>query len=139
MTQTDDNKLSEFSRSDSSEGELLASEPVLCCSVVRDTLQYYRDVLGFSHLWYQGKPSSFGGVSRGGAHVSFFKASNSEQVWFGHKVFFHVKNLDFLYREHFVKGADVISPILKLPNGTREYVVQDLNGYHLHFRENVSN
>jgi ribosomal protein S18 acetylase RimI-like enzyme len=44
-----------------------------------------------------------------------------------------VKDVDELYQLHTSRGAHVVFEIEDKPWGMREYIVEDLNGYHLRF------
>lgn len=51
----------------------------------------------------------------------------------GHQHWFKVEEVDELYQAHLANGAQIVSEIADQPWGAREYVVRDLNGYHLRF------
>lgn len=51
----------------------------------------------------------------------------------GHQHWIKVEDADELFQKHKENGAKVVSAIDNMPWGSREYVVQDINGYHLRF------
>jgi ribosomal protein S18 acetylase RimI-like enzyme len=51
----------------------------------------------------------------------------------GHQHGVKVEDVDELYRMHMSRGAKVVSEVEDKTWGMREYVVEDLNGYHLRF------
>jgi uncharacterized glyoxalase superfamily protein PhnB len=51
------------------------------------------------------------------------------------EIFVWIENADTLFNEHVANGAEIIEPISDRPWGARQYVVKDINGYHLKFAQ----
>lgn len=109
------------------------SEAILAVIDVRETIRFYRDVLGFEREWLWGDPPTFGGVRWGKANVMLCQQPELAKSVEGHQHWFGVEDVDGLYQQHKAKGATIISGIDNKPWGAREYTVRDINGYHLRF------
>jgi uncharacterized glyoxalase superfamily protein PhnB/GNAT superfamily N-acetyltransferase len=110
-----------------------SSTAIFACSDIEATLAYYKDVLGFESRWTWGDPPSFGSASMGGVTIMFNLQPELAAKIRGHQHAVNVEDVDELYGLHRSKGAQVISEIEDKPWGLREYIVEDLNGYHLRF------
>ena len=112
---------------------LKRSQPIFAVRDVKETVAFYRDVLGFQNEWFWGDPVGFGGVSWGDVAVMFNQqpaiAANIE----GHEHHYWADEIDALYAQHQGRNAPIISPIDNKPWHIREYTVRDPNGYHLRF------
>jgi len=96
-------------------------------------LAYYKDVLGFKTDWTWGDPPTFGSASMGGVTLMFGLQPELAERIRGHTHWVKVDDADELYRLHTGNGAQFVSTIEDKPWGVREYVVEDINGYHLRF------
>jgi uncharacterized glyoxalase superfamily protein PhnB len=110
-----------------------ASQPVFAVSDVGEAIRFYRDVLGFESEWLWGDPPVHGGIRWNEVQVMFHKnpamAANIE----GHGHYFVVDDVRRLYQQHQSSGAPIITDLEDQPWGISEYVVRDINGYHLVF------
>jgi len=123
------------------------ASPVLRVPKVRQTAEYYRDVLGFSLDPVDGvfQPSSdepegvYAIVKRPGAWIHFQVQRGETQPQqrdsFEQDVYLYVDNVDRIHGEFKRQGAKIQSPPRLAPHGIREMVVEDLNGYRLVFGE----
>ncbi|MBC8063188.1 MAG: GNAT family N-acetyltransferase [Chlorobia bacterium] len=109
------------------------STPIFAASDIQKTLDYYKDVLGFETSWTWGDPPTFGSVSWGNVSMMFGLQPDLAAKVQGHQHWFKTEEVDALYDRHRERGAKVVSPIEDKPWDVREYVVEDLNGYHLRF------
>ena len=110
-------------------------EPILAVSDVRSTLTYYRDILGFSYVWEWDDPPTHGGAQVDNIHIQFSlskKFAPTTAVWL--KVF----ELAELYQRHRANRVEIVDDLADRPWGVTEYVVRDLNGYHLRFTGAIS-
>ena len=112
---------------------VISSTAIFASSDIEATLSYYKDVLGFESTWTWGDPPVFGSASKGGVTVTFELQPELAAKVRGHPHGIKVADADELYRLHRSRGAHVVSDIEDKPWGVREYVVEDLNGYHLRF------
>lgn len=112
---------------------VISSTPIFACSDVEATIAYYKDVLGFDSSWTYGETPDFGSASKGGVDIMFSLNPDLAAKVLGHEHWIKVDEVDELYRLHQSNGAKIVSEIGDRPWGVREYVVEDLNGYHLRF------
>ena len=112
---------------------MISSTAILASSDIEATLAYYKDVLGFESTWTWGDPPTFGSASMGGVTIMFNLQPELAAHVRGHQHWIKVDDVDALYRLHNGRRAKVVSDIEDKPWGAREYVVEDLNGYHLRF------
>ena len=125
------------------------ASPVLGVSNVRQTAEYYRDVLGFSLDPVDGvfqprgdEPGDvYGIVKREGAWIHFQirrgELPTRERPAFERDVYMYVADLDALHAELVQRGARVLQEPRLAPYGIREIIVEDLNGFRLTFGEIV--
>ncbi|MBS1724477.1 MAG: GNAT family N-acetyltransferase [Armatimonadetes bacterium] len=112
---------------------MTSSTAIFAAADIEATLAYYKDVLGFESTWTYGEPPNFGGASKGGVSIMFCLDLALASKVAGHQHWVKVDDADELYALHVGRGAKVVSEIGDRPWGVREYVVEDLNGYHLRF------
>ncbi|MBS1713090.1 MAG: GNAT family N-acetyltransferase [Armatimonadetes bacterium] len=110
-----------------------SSSAVLACSDIVATLAFYQDVLGFETVWAWGEPPTFGSASSGGATILFNRQPELAAKIQGHQHWINVDDADELHETHRARGAKIVEELGDRPWGFREYVVEDLNGYHLRF------
>lgn len=109
------------------------SEPIFAVRDVKETIAFYRDILGFGNEWLWGDPVSFGGISFGDVSVMFHHQPHIAAHVEGHQHFYWPDDVDATYAQHTARGAPIVSPIENKPWRVREYTVRDPNGYHLRF------
>ncbi len=112
---------------------LKRSEPIFAVRDIQETVDFYRNVLGFESSWTWGTPVGFGGARFGQVQVMFNLLPELAARVEEHQHFYYCDDLPALYQRHVAAGADIISPIENKPWGFREYIVRDPNGYHLRF------
>ena len=112
---------------------VISSTAIFASSDIEATLSFYKDVLGFESTWTWGDPPTFGSATLGGVTIMFNLQSELAAKVKGHQHWVKVEEVDDLYRLHRANGATVVQEIEDKPWGAREYVVEDLNGYHLRF------
>jgi ribosomal protein S18 acetylase RimI-like enzyme len=111
---------------------VISSTAIFASSDIAATLAYYKDVLGFESTWTWGDPPVFGSASKGGVTITFNLQPELAAKVQGHQHGVKVHDVDALYEMHRSRGARIVEEIEGKPWG-REYVVEDLNGYHLRF------
>ena len=112
---------------------MISSNAIFACSDVAETLAYYKNVLGFESTWTWDDPPTFGSATSGGVTIMFSLQPELAKHVRGHQHGIKVDDADELYRRHTANKATVVSPIEDKPWGLREYILEDLNGYHLRF------
>ena len=104
---------------------------------LKETINYYRDKLGFSNEWFwedtdagirrnnlrllftQG-PDFLTSINSGGRHL--------EICWF-------VSNVEEVYEEYKQKGVNIVSTLESKPWKVKEFTIEEINGYWLRIGE----
>ena len=118
--------------------ELKSVSPQLVVADVARTVEYYRDMLGFEHLGYFGEPPVYAIVRRGGVEIHLGKAeqngvSNSAVRSGSFDLYIWVSDIDQLFEELKVAGAEIVEGPVRRVYESVEVVVRDCNGYVLVF------
>jgi hypothetical protein len=116
------------------------AEPVLVVSDIHATVEYWKQVLGYSNGWTYGNPANHGGVSwHGAGFIQFGLNPSLAAMSEGHSVWIRARNIEVLYRLHLNNNANIVAPLENMPWGFTQYTVKDLNGYMIHFSAPASN
>jgi uncharacterized glyoxalase superfamily protein PhnB len=124
---------------DPSLSKIHSTVPVIATGNIDKSLQYYIEVLGFEFDFKYGDPAVYAGVKSGEAEIYFtldphlLHAFDKKKI--NPEVFIWVPDAVGLFNEHFINGAEIIEPIADRPWGSRQYVIRDINGYHLKFAQ----
>jgi uncharacterized glyoxalase superfamily protein PhnB len=121
----------------------IRSNPHLPVRNLRETLDYYRDSLGFYEEWTsandQGKVID-GGIRRDDMRLLFAeepgfvdtinscKKSRLPLIWF-------VDNIDEIFSEFQNRKIEFADPLRTHPYGLREFSFVDINGYYIRVAE----
>jgi GNAT superfamily N-acetyltransferase len=114
-------------------------EPVLPVRDVKETIEYWHNVLAFPNKWYWDDPPTFGAISWQSVHVQFFQNPEQAEKTRGASLWVKMEHLDSLYELHKKNKADIISEPKVRPWGMRDYIVRDINDYRITFSEQASN
>jgi catechol 2,3-dioxygenase-like lactoylglutathione lyase family enzyme len=112
--------------------------PVLIVPEVLETLEHYRDKLGFETREWAPNPAAYGYAKRDECHIHFNQGEqprpNSEVVQPDlFDVYLWVDDVAALHEEFVGRGADLLHEPIERPWGMLEIRVQDPNGYILAF------
>jgi len=104
---------------------------------IRQTLDYYRDALGFYDEWIMGTD---GGVRRDDMQVIFCQEPGYiKQINDGTYrlvLFWFVDNVDEIYREFTDdRKLQIVDDLATRPWGMREFSIYDINGYLIRISE----
>ena len=113
--------------------------PVIATDDIRKALTYYINVLGFTFDFAYGEPVVYAGVKSGNVEIYFSYdediATSIKEQRICPEIFIWLSDADKLFKEHVANGADVIESISDRPWGAKQYVIKDVNGYHLKFAQ----
>ncbi|MCW5909681.1 MAG: VOC family protein [Cyclobacteriaceae bacterium] len=112
--------------------------PFIPVESLQQTLNYYKDKLGFDKEWVMGKD---GGIQRDEMRLLFGENPDHlllinndkyrlELVWF-------VDCVDEIYNEYKEKEIDVLTESTDEPWGIREFTIKDINGYLIRISETI--
>ncbi len=104
---------------------------------LHQTLEYYRDKLGFTGEWTFGDKD--GGINKDDLRLLFEEDSrftndiNNQHhrlplIWF-------VNNIDEIYSEFKKRGIELADDLRMHPYGVREFAFVDINGYYIRIAE----
>ena len=120
------------------------SNPHLPVRNLQETLEFYRDVLGFYDEWtWKNKDGVItdGGIRRDnmrllfGEDPKFINDVNNQEhrlplLWF-------VDNIDEVFSEFQNRKIEIADPLKTHPYGLREFSFIDINGYYIRVAENT--
>jgi uncharacterized glyoxalase superfamily protein PhnB len=117
--------------------KFIRSGPHLPVRNLKQTLDFYRDTLGFYEEWTWGDKD--GGIRRDdmrllfGEDPDFTDAINNQEnrlslVWF-------VDNIEEIYSEFKGRNIEIVSELKDHPYGLREFAFTDINGYYIRVSE----
>jgi catechol 2,3-dioxygenase-like lactoylglutathione lyase family enzyme len=104
--------------------------PTLYVPDIPAAVDFYEKKLGFLVAFTLGDPPNMAGVNLGDVQMFLEKGTPAPQ---GCSVYFVVGNADELFEFHRAGGVEVVRPPQDQPYELRDYLVRDLNGYHLFF------
>jgi len=119
--------------------KFIRSGPHLPVKDLKQTLDYYRDTLGFYDEWTAGDKD--GGIGRDdmrllfGEDVEFTTSINNTThrlplMWF-------VDNIDDVYAELLERNVEMADGLKTHPYGLREFAFIDINGYYIRVAESI--
>ena len=123
--------------------KFLRSNPHLPVKNLRQTLDYYREVLGFYDEWtWTNNEGNIvdGGIRRDDMRLLFaedpgfnesitnYKKSRLPLMWF-------VDNIDEVFREFRSRNIELADSLRDQPYGLREFSFIDINGYYIRVAE----
>jgi catechol 2,3-dioxygenase-like lactoylglutathione lyase family enzyme len=113
--------------------------PVIATDDIERSISYYTRVLGFLPDFKYGDPPVYGGVKSGTVEIYFSLDVDLAQVIKEKKlhpeIFVWVTDANNFFDSHVLNGAEIIEPVSDRPWGARQYVVREINGYHLKFAQ----
>lgn len=110
--------------------------PCLMVGDIRAAVEFYTTKLGFTPSFTWGEPPTFAGVMLDRMQLFFSRGAPNPS---GCSVYFLVGSADELCDYHRGNGVVVVEPPGDREYGIRDYLVRDLNGYHLCFGQNLFN
>jgi ankyrin repeat protein/uncharacterized glyoxalase superfamily protein PhnB len=100
--------------------------PILNVKNFAEAMDYYINKLGFKKNWDWGDPPTFGAVGRDKTEIFLCEGGQGQPgmwMWIG------VENVDDLHNEYKEKGAVILEPPVNYPWGSREMLVEDIDGH----------
>jgi predicted enzyme related to lactoylglutathione lyase len=110
------------------------------------TANFYRDKLGFHYERFWGEPPCFCMVGRGGIIIMLSQLAKTGamrpnrlvdpngEAW---DAYVWVQNADALCNEFKAKGVKIAREVCDQPYGSRDFDVEDCNGYRLCFGQDI--
>jgi catechol 2,3-dioxygenase-like lactoylglutathione lyase family enzyme len=108
--------------------EFSGAVPILNVKDFAASIAYYVNKLGFEKEWDWGKPADFGCVGRGEAQIFLCEGGQGQPgMW----ISIFLEDVDALHEEYKKSGAMILEPPRNYPWGSREMLVEDLDGHRL--------
>ncbi len=117
--------------------KLSSSAIVLVTPGIENTASYYRDVLGFRVVEHYAQPEKFAALYRDAVEIVLVQSkfgtvrSNRAQYGAGYDAYLVPESpaaVDNFYEEIKAKGARIAQPPAKTTYGSREFVLEDIDG-----------
>src|SRR5581483_11095546 len=100
---------------------------------LRQTLEYYRDVLGFSEEWTWNEKD--GGIKRDDMRLLFGEDAAYTEMINNNKnrlaLLWFVDNIDEIYVEFKNREIEIVGELKEHSYGLREFAFIDINGYYI--------
>ena len=108
--------------------EFSGAVPILNVKNFAASLDYYVNKLGFKKEWDWGNPPDFGCVGRGEAQIFLCEGGQGQPgMW----ISIFLEDVDALHEEYKTSGAIIMEPPRNYPWGSREMLIEDLDGHRL--------
>ena len=117
--------------------------PTLAARNMKQTIQFYRDSLGFKMgmAFPDANNPEYVDLSKDGMVLMFIPAKNvsiysKQKLGFGVNLYMQIDgDIDEYYKELKNKGVNIVVDIKDKPYGIRDFTVEDINGYKLTFNQ----
>ncbi len=117
--------------------------PVFLVDDIVQTVEYYRDVLGFEVDFLYGDPPAYASVSRDDAIINFSRSEPSGRrnsittagAGNGTDAYIVVSDVEDVFDEFKSHGAKIVTAIVSQEYGMREFQIEDCNQYRLALAE----
>ena len=122
--------------------KFIRSNPHLPVKNLRQTLDYYRDTLGFYDEWTMADKTgnlTDGGIQRDEMRLLFGEDPDFDDgypkirlsiIWF-------VENIEDIYEEYQARGIKIAADLKNHSYGLREFAFIDINGYYIRVAEGL--
>lgn len=97
--------------------------PILPVKNLKETLEYYRDLLNFDIAWIW--EDSYASVFNGDIEIHLSKTENV----IPQSIYFFVENADRVYDFLTKQNVEIVKEIKSYPYGMREFVIREINGH----------
>ena len=111
--------------------------PHLPVNDVKETVQWYKENLGFTDEWYYGDPNTDGGCRRDELRILFGRHSGPLHSPNELSLLFFVSNIEAVYQEMLERKLEIVSPLQTYDYGMKEFAIRDNNGYYIRLSESV--
>ena len=113
--------------------EFSGAVPILNVKNFAASMDYYANKLGLKKEWDWGSPANFGCVGRGEAQIFLCEGGQGQPgMW----ISIFLEDVDALHEEYKKSGAIILEPPKNYPWGSREMLVEDLDGHRLRMTGN---
>ena len=119
--------------------------PVFLVDDIVQTVEYYRDVLGFEVDFLYGTPPAYASVSRNDAIINFSRSEppgrrnsiTNAGTGNGTDAYIVVSDVDDVFFEIQSHGGKIVTDLITQEYGMREFQIEDCNQYRLALAEEI--
>jgi hypothetical protein len=104
---------------------------------VKESVEWYKNNLGFGEEWFYGDPVTDGGCRRDEMRVLFGIGSLPFQTPKDISLILFVDNVEEIFSEMQQRGLPIFRPLKTYNYGIKEFSIIDCNGYLLRFSESL--
>lgn len=104
--------------------------PIFSVTDLQQSMDFYRDVLGFDVAWSWGDPPDIAAVCRDCVEITLIQRAGASPTGASH-AYFRVSAVDAYYQELVEAGARIVVPIGDRPYGMRDFRMADPSGNEL--------
>src|SRR5438067_1006517 len=101
--------------------------PHLPVKDVKETIEWYKQNLGFINEWYYGDPVTDGGCNRDELRILFGKPSTPFETPHDLSLIFFVSNVEAVYEEIQQRSLKILDPLRQHDYGIKEFAIADIN------------
>ena len=121
--------------------QIHSTVPVISTGSIQESISYYTKVLGFVADFEFGDPVYYAGIRSGEIEIYFAYDPDLSQLIkeknLHPDIFIWLPDANASFKMHMANGANIIEPIADRQWGARQYVIEDINGYHLKFAQPI--
>ena len=107
--------------------------PVLQVSDLDESIQFYKDILGFDHDFTYGAPPYYAGLRMGCISIHLNMADKTSSRVGKGSVFISCDEVDTYYEKLTDKGVEITSELATWPYDVRDFQIKDIDGNLLCF------
>ena len=115
--------------------------PVISTNDIQKAVTYYTEVLGFLPDFEYGDPVVYAGVKSGEAEIYFTHEPEQARLIIEKEmhpeIFIWISDADKLFETHTKNGAEIVEHLADRPWGAKQYIIREINGYHLKFAQPI--
>ena len=104
--------------------------PIFSVADLHQSLDFYRNVLGFDVAWSWGDPPDIAAVCRDCVEITLIQRAGASPAGASH-IYLRVSEIDAYYQSLVEAGANIIVPMGDRPYGMRDFRMTDPNGNEL--------
>ena len=104
--------------------------PIFSVTDMQQSVDFYRDVLGFDVAWAWGDPPDIAAVCRDGVEITLIQRAGASPAGASHACF-RVSEVDAYYQGLVEAGARIVVSIGDRPYGMRDFRMADPSGNEL--------
>lgn len=112
--------------------------PILSVDHLAESMDFYRNVLGFDLAWSWGDPADMAAVCRDGVEIALTQRAGSKPAGAAH-IHLRVSGIDDYYETLVRLGVTIIVPIGYRPYGMRDFRIADPSGNELSIGQDICN